>query len=135
MPLKFVLFILHFTRGLFVHPFNESMQSPHWQSARPEWLLGCSIEEMSRLRALEVLGISSAMLEEDKAKILGSLGVKAWGNPGTSTVVDEDQHAGGACNVFSKRRHTTSEAPGVPAPVCGMAAPAPTRVRPHSYAS
>lgn len=86
------------------------------------------MEEMSRLKALEVLGISSEMLEDDKAKILGSLGVKAWGNSSSSTGVDRDQNAGSTCNLFSKRRHTASEASGIPAPMCGMAAPAPRQV-------
>lgn len=85
---------------------------------------------MSSLKALEVMGISSAMLEEDRAKILMSLGVKARGTPGISTVVDRDQNAGGApCSVSNKRRHTTLEAPGMPAPMCGVVAISPTQVR------
>lgn len=95
------------------------------QSAKIEWLLGCSVEQMSRLKALEVLGISSAMLEEEKARILGSLGVKAWGNPGSSAVIENPQV--GSC-LSRKRRNTASEAPRVPAPVCGMAAPSPSEV-------
>lgn len=82
---------------------------------------------MSRLKALEVLGISSAMLEEEKARILGSLGVKAWGNPGTSAVIENPQDNVGSC-LSSKRRNTASEAPRVPAPECGLAAPSPSEV-------
>lgn len=74
-----------------------------------------------------MLGISSAMLEEEKARILGSLGVKAWGNPGSSTVIENPRDDVGSC-LSRKRRNTASEAPRVPAPVCGMTAPSPSEV-------
>lgn len=116
------LFILHFTRREATHLSTKRKHAiaPIWQDLK--------LEEMSRLKALEVLGISSEMLEDDKAKILGSLGVPTWGNSGISTVIDRDRNAGGTWNLFSKRRHTASAAPGMPAPICGMIAPAPTQV-------
>jgi len=86
---------------------------------------------MSRLKALEVLGISSAMLEEEKARILGSLGVKCWGNAGNSSLMPENpRDKAGPC-ILRKRRCTTavSDAPSVAAPMSGMAAPTPTEVR------
>lgn len=82
---------------------------------------------MSRLKALEVLGISSAMLEEEKARILGSLGIKAWGHPGSSAVIENPQGNVGSC-IPRKRRNTASEAPRDLAPACGMAAPSSSEV-------
>eukprot|EP00903_Cladosiphon_okamuranus_P017452 g16075.t1 len=81
---------------------------------------------MSRLNALEVLGISSGMLEEERARILGSIGIKSWGHPGTSAMVENPDSIGSS--VPRKRRNTASEAPKVPAPACGMAAPSPSEV-------
>lgn len=101
------------------------------QSSKLEWLLGCSVEDMSKLKALEVLGVSSAMLEEEKARILGSLGVKCWGNAGNSSQMganSRDNDNDGPC-MFRKRRCTESKAPNVPASMPGMAAPTPSEVR------
>lgn len=83
---------------------------------------------MSRLKALEVLGISSAMLEEEKARILGSLGIKAWGTPGIAAMVENPQDSAAGCRLSRKRRSTASEVPRVPPPMCGMAAPSPSQV-------
>lgn len=89
--------------------------------------MGCSVEQMSQLKALEVLGISSTMLEEEKARILGSLGIKAWGNAGNATVIENSRENAGSC-LSRKRRNTTSEVPRVPAPVCSIAVPSPSEV-------
>eukprot|EP00752_Nemacystus_decipiens_P013484 g11943.t1 len=83
---------------------------------------------MSRLKALEVLGISSAMLEEEKARILGSLGVKAWSNLGSSAVIEHPQDSVVDSCLSRKRRNTAPEEARVPAPVCGMAVPSPSEV-------
>ena len=94
-------------------PLFEPHMLRFLQSPKIEWLLGCSVEDMSRLKALEVLGITSAMLEEERARILGSLGVKCWGNPGTSSLVTENSRDNADPCVFRKRRCTESEAPRV----------------------
>lgn len=103
------------------------------QSSKLEWLLGCRAEDMSNLKALEVLGISSAMLEEEKARILGSLGVKCWGNAGNSSLMAENSRDNAGPCIFRKRSCAESEAPSVPVPMSGMAAPTPAQVRGVSF--
>lgn len=93
-----------------------------------EWLLGCTVEQMSYKKALEVLGISEAVMEEERAKMLGGLGVRAWANPPASTggTVDRNQNAGSCGGLFGKRSHGHSLQPGS-ARVFDMA-PSPTEV-------
>lgn len=90
---------------------SQSKETPtQFQGTKVEWLLGCTVEQMSYKKALEVLGISEAMMEEERAKILGNLGVKAWGNPAISTgMVDQDWNAGLCGPLFRKRPHRQEE--------------------------
>lgn len=89
---------------------------------------------MSYKKALEVLGISDAVMEEERAKILGGLGVRAWGNPPISagTVdVDENRSAGRpSCGgLFGRRSHVQNlQQPGGSRMVCDAAVPSPTEV-------
>lgn len=67
---------------------------------------------MSYKKALEVLGISEAMMEEDRAKALGSLGVRAWANPTKSTGmegVDGDNTSSSCGPIFGKRLRTNDQ--------------------------
>lgn len=100
-----------------------------FQGAKVESLLGCTTEQMSYKKALEVLGITQAMMDDERAKILGSLGVKAWSNPEVSTggVVDREGNIGSCGSLFRKRRHVLNE-PGA-APMCGLAPSSHTEVR------
>lgn len=95
---------------------------PLLQGAKVESLLGCTTEQMSYKKALEVLGITQAMMDDERAKILGSLGVKAWSNPEVSTVVaDREWRNSGSCgSLFRKRRHVVDEEPSA-APMHGLA--------------
>ena len=68
------------------------------------------------------------MLEEEKARILGSLGVKAWGRPESSAMIENPQDNNVGSCLSRKRRSTASEAPRVPAPACGVATPSPSEV-------
>ncbi|CAM9986634.1 unnamed protein product [Ectocarpus sp. 13 AM-2016] len=66
---------------------------------------------MSRLKALEELGVSQAMLEEDRGRILGDLGIPRWGNPGDSIVDTEQDSSTSACGpIFRKRQHIEATA-------------------------
>lgn len=74
---------------------------------------------MSRLKALEELGVSQAMLEEDRGRILGDLGIPRWGNPGDSMVDADRDPSTSACGpVFRKRQHIEAAAKswGLPQP-------------------
>lgn len=83
------------------------------QGAKVEWLLGCTVEQMSYKKALEVLGISEAVMEEERAKILGGLGVRAWANPANSTgTADRNQNGGSCGGLFGKRSHGHTLHPG-----------------------
>ncbi|CBJ32558.1 conserved unknown protein [Ectocarpus siliculosus] len=76
------------------------------EGTKAEWLLSLSMEQMSRLKALEELGVSQDMLEEDRGRILGDLGIPRWGNPGDSMVDAERDSSTSACGpVFRKRQH------------------------------
>lgn len=98
------------------------------QGAKVEWLLGCTVEQMSYKKALEVLGISEAVMEEERAKMLGGLGVRAWANPANSTgTVDRNENAGSCGGLFGKRSHGHNLQPGS-ARVFAMT-PSPTEVR------
>lgn len=90
-----------------------------------EWLLGCTVEQMSYKKALEVLGISEAVMQEERAKMLGGLGLRAWANPAISTgTVKRNRNAGSCGGLFGKRSHMHSLQS---ARVCDMA-PSPTEV-------
>ena len=81
---------------------------------------------MSYKKALEVLGISEAVMEEERAKMLGGLGVRAWANPVNSTgTADRNQNAGSCGGLFGKRPHGHTLHPGS----ARMFDMAPTEVR------
>lgn len=81
------------------------------QGTKAEWLLSLSVEQMSRLKALEELGVSQAMLEEDRGRILGDLGIPRWGNPGDSMVdAEQDSSTSAYGPVFRKRQHIEATA-------------------------
>lgn len=90
---------------------------PFPQETKVERILGYTVEQMSYKKALEVLGISEAMMEEERAKVLGSLGVPAWGNPAISTgVVDQNCSGIGCCG--KRHRGALDETAARAAPMC-----------------
>lgn len=110
------------------------MSRPQIQS-KAEWLLGYTHAQMSYRKALEVLGVSEAVVEEERARRLGELGVASWGaarsGAGGLSGREMDDRCGG---FFTKRRRPSQDAEstlGTTLP--GEIAFAPAHVRPEYY--
>ncbi|CAM9121155.1 unnamed protein product [Discosporangium mesarthrocarpum] len=70
--------------------------------AKVEWLLGYTHSQMSYQKALEVLGVSEGVVEEDRARRLGGLGVGTWAS------IKEVKNEAELCGGFFKRRRACS---------------------------
>lgn len=66
-------------------------------------MLGYTVKQMSYQKALEVLGVSEAVVEEERARRLGELGL---GSSGGSVRQDGEDMCGG---FFGKRRRSSSQ--------------------------
>ncbi|CAM9389674.1 unnamed protein product, partial [Sphacelaria rigidula] len=91
----------------------ERLMSPSKESKdlKTETLWGYTAQQMSYRKALEVLGISHVIAEEARAKFLGKLGARAWGNP---PIAEGEVHKNnGACGgPFRLEEHTTASRDG-----------------------
>eukprot|EP00903_Cladosiphon_okamuranus_P017456 g16078.t1 len=89
--------------------------------SKEEWLLGVTYAQMSFHKALQVLGISEAVVEEERSRRLGELGSGWWG---TSEGHAGEETCGG---FFAKKRRSSSQELGITLP--GEVAFAPTHTR------
>ncbi|CAN0136888.1 unnamed protein product, partial [Hapterophycus canaliculatus] len=93
-------------------------------NSKEEWLLGVTYAQMSFHKALQVLGISEAVVEEERARRLGELGFGGWGSTSDGFSAQEgDDMCGG---FFTKKRRSSSQELGTTLP--GEVAFAPTHV-------
>ncbi|CAM9111946.1 unnamed protein product [Ectocarpus sp. 12 AP-2014] len=77
--------------------------------SKEEWLLGVTYAQMSFHKALQVLGISEAVVEEERSRRLGELG--SGGSGGRASECGAGQEAEDTCGRFfiKKRRSSTEE--------------------------
>ena len=103
------LLFYHYRHFLFYSMSFVIFVLSHWfigqTQSKAEWLLGYTHAQMSYHKALEVLGVSEAVVEEDRARRLGELGV--WGGTMHDNFIREgDDVCGG---FFTKRRRSASQ--------------------------
>lgn len=78
--------------------------------SKAEWLLGYTHAQMSYHKALEVLGVSEAVVEEERARRLGELGLASWGGTSLSSEACAGQEGDDMCGgFFAKRRRSASQ--------------------------
>lgn len=94
-----------YKRTRFLSGVNTTCST--FQAMEVEWLVGCTTEQMSYRKALEVLGVTQAMLEEERSKILGGLGVRTCNtSPAVFTSMVGANWNTGTCEpLFRKHRH------------------------------
>lgn len=87
---------------------------------------------MSYHKALEVLGVSEAVVEEERARRLGELGLASWGGTTLSSEACAGQEGDDLCGgFFAKRRRSASQdATPLGTTLPGEVAFAPAHVRP-----
>lgn len=119
-------------------PASFPSPSPARPPARPpkthskaEWLLGYTHAQMSYHKALEVLGVSEAVVEEERARRLGELGLASWGTSRTRSDGGFGQEGDDLCGgFFAKRRRSAShDSASLGTTLPGEVAFAPTHVR------
>lgn len=89
---------------------------------------------MSYHKALEVLGVSEAVVEEERARRLGELGLASWGGTSLSSEACAGQEGDDLCGgFFAKRRRSASQdATPLGTTLPGEVAFAPAHVRPEA---
>ncbi|CAM9167134.1 unnamed protein product [Scytosiphon promiscuus] len=93
--------------------------------SKEEWLLGVTYAQMSFHKALQVLGISEAVVEEERARRLGELGFCGWASNSYGL---SGQEGDGSCGgFFTKRRRSSDQELGTT--LSGEVAFAPTHTR------
>lgn len=111
---------------------NAIMPRPQTQS-KAEWLLGYTHAQMSYHKALEVLGVSEAVVEEERARRLGELGLASWGGTSLSSEACAGQEGDDLCGgFFTKRRRSASQDTPLGTTLPGEVAFAPAHVRPEA---
>ncbi|CAM9786744.1 unnamed protein product [Choristocarpus tenellus] len=86
-----------------------------------EWFLGYTETELSYRKALEVLGISEGVLEDERARRLGSLGLKTWSSIGANpsfSLCNEGDHGGGFLKTLRSYSHDISQRPLLGGMIC-----------------
>ncbi|CAM9945298.1 unnamed protein product, partial [Ectocarpus fasciculatus] len=83
--------------------------------SKEEWLLGVTYAQMSFHKALQVLGISEAVVEEERSRRLGELG--SGGSGGGASECGAGQEADDTCGrFFIKKRRSSIEELGTTLP-------------------
>ncbi|CAN0535907.1 unnamed protein product, partial [Ectocarpus sp. 12 AP-2014] len=83
--------------------------------SKEEWLLGVTYAQMSFHKALQVLGISEAVVEEERSRRLGELG--SGGSGGRASECGAGQEAEDTCGrFFIKKRRSSIEELGTTLP-------------------
>lgn len=96
---------------LFLFRLPAPVRIPQHVQSKAEILLGYTIKQMSYQKALEVLGVSEAVVEEERAKRLGELGLSSLstggngGGPEMGVPEVNDDSCGG---FFIKRGRSSS---------------------------
>lgn len=92
-----------------VHSCFMRLDSTPQTQSKAEWLLGYTHAQMSYHKALEVLGVSEAVVEEERARRLGELGLASWGGMSFASNSIAGQDGDDLCGgFFTKRRRSAS---------------------------
>lgn len=93
---------------LLLNPSLSPYTIPRLQTqSKAEWLLGYTHAQMSYHKALEVLGVSEAVVEEERARRLGELGLNGRTSMSDSFIVREGDDI--CRGFFTKRRRSASQ--------------------------
>lgn len=91
----------------FAAPAILPPATPAQAHSKVEWLLGYTKAEMSYQKALEVLGVSEAVVDEERSRRLGELGLTSWASTAAAAVGhDVEDTCGG---FFGKRRGAAAQ--------------------------